>query len=53
MAQLRIPNETLFSWLTGKSSVYQKTNDLLLKYIAENWIKDKVHLGEYLIQKAS
>ena len=53
MASLRIPNETLNTWLKDKSFVYQKTSDLLLKYISENWTKDKVHLGEYLIQKAT
>jgi hypothetical protein len=53
MSQLRIPNETLFNWLTSKSFVYQKTSDLLLKFISDNWVKDKVHLGEYLIQKAA
>ena len=53
MASLRIPNETLNNWLKDKSFVYQKTSDLLLKYISENWTKDKVHLGEYLIQKAT
>lgn len=53
MAQLRIPNGTLFNWLTSKSFVYQKTSDLLLTFISDNWIREKVHLGEYLIQKAA
>ena len=53
MAQLRIPNETLFNWLTSKSFVFQKTSDLLLSFISDNWMKEKVHLGEYLIQKAA
>lgn len=53
MSTLRIPNETLNIWLQDKSFVYQKTSDLLLVYIKENWTKEKIHLGEYLIQKAT
>ena len=53
MANLKIPNETLNNWLKDKSFVYQKTSDLLLIFISENWTKEKVHLGEYLIQKAT
>ena len=52
MSKLKIPNEVLSRWLTSKNDVYQKNSDLLLQYIAENWSRDKVHVGEYLVQKA-
>jgi len=49
MSKLKIPNETLHEWLTSKYIVYQKTSDLLLGYIADNWQKEKVQVGEYLV----
>ncbi len=52
MSKLKIPNEVLSRWLTTKNDVYQKNSDLLLQYIADNWSRDKVHVGEYLVQKA-
>jgi hypothetical protein len=42
MAQLIIPNQVLAEWLTSKSEVYHKTNDILLKYISDNWIRDDI-----------
>lgn len=53
ISKLEIPNQTLCDWLTTKFEVYQKTNDLLLQYVAEYWNHDKLHVGEYLITKAS
>jgi len=52
MSKLKIPNEILSRWLTVKNDVYQKNSDLLLQYIADNWSRDKIHVGEYLVQKA-
>ena len=53
LSKLEIPNQTLCEWLTVKYEVYQKTSDLLLSYIADNWLNEKLHLGEYLISKAA
>lgn len=49
MSKLKIPNETLFEWLNCKDLIYQRTSDMLLQYIADNWTRDKVNIGEYLI----
>jgi hypothetical protein len=38
---------------TTKVEVDQKTNDLLLSYIAENCNDEKLHFGEYLIAKTN
>ncbi|CDW71353.1 dna-dependent protein kinase catalytic subunit [Stylonychia lemnae] len=52
LSKLEIPNETLCEWLTKKHLLYQKSSDLLLSYIAENWNHFKLNVGEYLIIKA-
>ena len=52
MCKLRIKNEELVQWLTEKPLIYQRTSDLLLAYIAENWSKDPVFVGEYIVNKA-
>jgi hypothetical protein len=36
-----------------KSQVYHKTSDILLKYIADNWIRDDIQVGNYLIDKTN
>jgi len=36
-----------------KFEVYQKTNDLLLQYVADNWNHPKLKVGEYLFTKAA
>jgi len=51
MSQLQIPNETLSNWLSVKSEIYHKSSDLLLKYIADNWIRDDIQVGSYLVEK--
>lgn len=48
---MSIPNEILSEWLTSKSEVYHKCTDILLKYIAENWIRDDTRVGDYLVEK--
>jgi hypothetical protein len=53
LTKLEIPNQVLCDWLTVKSEVYQKTNDLLLSYIADNWTHEKLQVGEYLVAKAA
>lgn len=53
LTKLEIPNMVLCNWLTVKYEVYQKTNDLLLQYIADNWNHEKLKVGEYLIAKAA
>ena len=53
LTKLEIPNEILCDWLTIKFEVYQKTNDLLLQYVADNWNHDKLKVGEYLIAKTA
>lgn len=53
LSKLEIPNQTLCDWLTVKYEVYQKSNDLLLQYIADNWNHEKLRVGEYLITKAA
>lgn len=53
LTKLEIPNQTLCNWITLKYEVYQKTSDLLLQYIADNWNHEKLQVGEYLISKAS
>jgi hypothetical protein len=53
MAQLSIPNEILSEWLTTKSVVYHKCNDIILKYIADNWNRTDIRLGDYLVEKAN
>ena len=53
LTKLEIPNQVLCEWLTVKYEVYQKTNDLLLSYIADNWSHEKLQVGEYLIAKAA
>ena len=52
MCKLRIRNEELIGWLTEKTQIYQRTSDLLLAYIADNWSKDPIFVGEYIINKA-
>ena len=52
LSKLVIPNQVLSEWLTTKYQIYQKTNDLLLSYIAENWHNERLQVGEYLISKA-
>jgi hypothetical protein len=52
MSKLKIPNETLYSWLTEKYQIYQKCSDLLLAYIAENWQNEPEQVGDYLVNKA-
>lgn len=52
MSKLKIPNETLYSWLTDKNQIYQKSSDLLLTYIAENWQTEPEQVGEYIVNKA-
>ena len=52
MCKLNVPNQMLYEWLTTKYQVYQKTSDLLLQFIADNWSRDRVQTGEYLIMKA-
>ena len=52
MSKLCIPNELLYEWLTSQYQVYQRTSDLLLQYIADNWTKDRIQVGEYLVLKA-
>ncbi len=42
LSKLEIPNQVLCDWLTIKYEVYQKTNDLLLSYIADNWSHEKL-----------
>jgi hypothetical protein len=51
LSKLKIPNETIAEWLTVKYAVYQKTNDVILTYIEENWNDPKYHVGEYIITK--
>lgn len=53
LTKLEIPNQVLCDWLTVKYEVYQKTNDLLLSYIADNWSHEKLQVGEYLVAKAA
>jgi hypothetical protein len=53
LSKLEIPNQVLCDWLTFKYEVYQKSNDLLLQYIADNWTHEKLQVGEYLIAKAA
>lgn len=53
LSKLEIPNQVLCDWLTIKYEVYQKTNDLLLSYIADNWSHEKLQVGEYLVAKAA
>jgi hypothetical protein len=53
LTRLEIPNQTLCDWLTVKFEVYQKTNDLLLQYVADNWNHPKLKVGEYLFTKAA
>lgn len=50
MSKLKIPNEILFKWLLNK--VYHKNSDLLLQYISDNWARENVYVGEYLVGKA-
>ena len=52
MCKLRVKNEELVQWLTEKSQIYQRASDLLLSYIADNWNKEPVYVGEYIISKA-
>ena len=52
MCKLRVKNEELVLWLTEKNQVYQRASDLLLAYIADNWNKEPVFVGEYIISKA-
>jgi hypothetical protein len=51
MAQLQIPNLVLSDWLTSKSVVYHNCSDIILKYIAESWLKEDTRVGEYLVEK--
>jgi hypothetical protein len=53
LSKIVIPNQTLSEWLTIKPEIYQKTGDLLLAYIAENWNHERYQVGEYLVAKAA
>ena len=52
MCKLRLKNEELVQWLTENNTVYQRASDLILAYIADNWSKEPVYVGEYIINKA-
>ncbi len=42
MSKLEIPNQVLCDWLTVKYEIYQKSHDLIMQYIADNWQHEKL-----------
>ena len=52
LSKLAIPNAVLAEWLTAKHWVFQRTSDLLLAYITENWEHPELRVAQYLVAKA-